>query len=566
MSKHPLLVLALIGAFLAPAITFAAYDFQPVFPLTINGTTVNYVVMSSAYSYVEGSEIASQTVPTGPSMFAPMVDASICDSLAASAGLSSTAHIWCGFKITFPSDFNNCVFTCQGGSGGSMGQSGVSSSSSGGTEVKLYATEPNIGPLASLAPTLTVNPDGTVTWAPAAPGPTIPSGSDCVSVYSFISSGMVSVPGYSPGCYVLTNTVPTTATPTATLSALPASISAGATSALTHSCTNATSASIDNSVGTVDATAGTNSVSPSSSTTYTLTCTGVGGSATATATVTVTTTPPAGAVTATLVANPSTINSGESSILTWGSTNATSCTGTNFSTGNATSGSISTGALSSGITYSVSCAGPSGPATASAHVTVTSTTTTTPGSGGGTPGGTGTTPGGTGTTPGTPGASSLSALLTAFPITVPYGSSSLLSWTSAHATSCTGGNFTTGGATAGTLSVTPAATTLYSLTCTDAAGNNAFSTATVTVVAPSLTITGTPQLVRSGSSTTISWHANGPVHSCSVSGPGLSSTASSGSQTIVIHAESTFTFSCAAGAFSPVVSTTVKVLPAFNEI
>ncbi|MES2014234.1 MAG: hypothetical protein V4437_00265 [Patescibacteria group bacterium] len=192
----------------------------------------------------------------------------------------------------------------------------------------------------------------------------------------------------------------------------------------------------------------------------------------------------------------------------------------------------------------------------------------TPGSdsGGGTPGGTGTTPGGTGTTPGTPGASSLSALLTAFPITVPYGSSSLLSWTSAHATSCTGGNFTTGGATAGTLSVTPAATTLYSLTCTDAAGNNAFSTATVTVVAPSLTITGTPQLVRSGSSTTISWHANGPVHSCSVSGPGLSSTASSGSQTIVIHAESTFTFSCAAGAFSPVVSTTVKVLPAFNEI
>lgn len=42
--------------------------------------------------------------------------------------------------------------------------------------------------------------------------------------------------------------------------------------------------------------------------------------------------------TASLTANPTTINQGQSSMLTWSSTNATSCTGTNFSTSGATSG------------------------------------------------------------------------------------------------------------------------------------------------------------------------------------------------------------------------------------
>lgn len=75
--------------------------------------------------------------------------------------------------------------------------------------------------------------------------------------------------------------------------------------------------------------------------------------------------------TATLSANPTSIVSGSSSVLTWSSTNATSCTGTGFSTGGATSGSVSTGSLSSTTTYSVSCAGTGGTATDSETVTVT---------------------------------------------------------------------------------------------------------------------------------------------------------------------------------------------------
>jgi hypothetical protein len=73
--------------------------------------------------------------------------------------------------------------------------------------------------------------------------------------------------------------------------------------------------------------------------------------------------------TATLVANPTRINVGESSTLTWSSANTTSCTGTNFSTGGATSGSLQ---VSPGVTtqYSVSCTGPGGDASAAARVAV----------------------------------------------------------------------------------------------------------------------------------------------------------------------------------------------------
>ena len=76
--------------------------------------------------------------------------------------------------------------------------------------------------------------------------------------------------------------------------------------------------------------------------------------------------------TATLSANPSTIDSGQSSTLTWSSTYATSCTAAGgFSTGGATSGSASTGVLTSTQNYQVSCTGPDGSANSNiATVTV----------------------------------------------------------------------------------------------------------------------------------------------------------------------------------------------------
>src|SRR5262245_4339299 len=86
---------------------------------------------------------------------------------------------------------------------------------------------------------------------------------------------------------------PTPAAPTVTqFTAEPTSIQRGQSSTLRWEVTgDATSISIDNGVGAVQAT-GNRRVSPSDSTTYTLTATGPGGSRTATATVNVSSPPP----------------------------------------------------------------------------------------------------------------------------------------------------------------------------------------------------------------------------------------------------------------------------------
>jgi hypothetical protein len=104
------------------------------------------------------------------------------------------------------------------------------------------------------------------------------------------------------------------AVPTGTFSAFPSSINNGDSSTLTWTSTNATTASIDNGVGSVSPVAGGSvSVSPSVTTTYTLTLTGVGGTITKTATVTVGHPLPD----AIFTASPSPISPGVTSTLSW---------------------------------------------------------------------------------------------------------------------------------------------------------------------------------------------------------------------------------------------------------
>ena len=78
--------------------------------------------------------------------------------------------------------------------------------------------------------------------------------------------------------------------PTVTIAASPASVNAGSSTALTVTATNAAQVVVTGSDGSsysLQATGGTQNVSPTSTTTYTATATGTGGKATATATVTV---------------------------------------------------------------------------------------------------------------------------------------------------------------------------------------------------------------------------------------------------------------------------------------
>ncbi len=109
----------------------------------------------------------------------------------------------------------------------------------------------------------------------------------------------------------------------------------------------------------------------------------------------------------------------------------------------------------------------------------------------------------------TVGAITPPATITGFsasPASIAPGGSSLLSWSSANATSCTSGNFTTGGATSAVIPVSPAVTTTYSLSCTGPGGTSAMSYATVTVTGTKDLSAGsvTPTTAVAGTATTFS--------------------------------------------------------------
>ena len=81
---------------------------------------------------------------------------------------------------------------------------------------------------------------------------------------------------------------------------------------------------------------------------------------------------PPPAVTASLSASPTSVSLGQSSTLTWKSTNASSCKGTNFTAAGTSGSAVVTPSVTT--SYSVTCTDGADPATALATVTVASTT------------------------------------------------------------------------------------------------------------------------------------------------------------------------------------------------
>ena len=108
--------------------------------------------------------------------------------------------------------------------------------------------------------------------------------------------------------------------PTVTLSANPAAIVQGQCATLAWTSANASSASIDQGVGTVDL-SGLRQVCPGSTTLYTIAAVGEGGSRSASTTVSVT---PPPAPTVSLSASPAAIQQGQCATLAWTSANASS--------------------------------------------------------------------------------------------------------------------------------------------------------------------------------------------------------------------------------------------------
>lgn len=152
--------------------------------------------------------------------------------------------------------------------------------------------------------------------------------------------------------------------------------------------------------------------------------------------------------------------------------------------------------------------------------------------------------------------------LSASPSTVP----STLTWSSTNATSCTGGGFSTGNATSGSVSTSVSGA--YTVTCTGTGGTCSASTNVGggACTNPTLTLTGNPDRVKPGTTTTVNYSATG-VTSCTLSGPGApavtpnSCSLPQGSFTTpAITTQTTYTLTCDSVSKTLIINVLPKII------
>lgn len=163
--------------------------------------------------------------------------------------------------------------------------------------------------------------------------------------------------------------------------------------------------------------------------------------------------------------------------------------------------------------------------------------------------------------------------LSASPNPINQGQSTKLFWSSTNATSCTSaGGFSTGGATTnppgGVSTGVLLQDSTYQITCSNASGTSAPAQVTVTVIQPEVNIGAEPPRVTvSGGSSILSW-SSVLMSSCNVTGPnGFSQSSISGSATIIVTGQATYSISCTptGGGAAIVRQVTVNVEPFFQE-
>jgi phospholipase C len=251
----------------------------------------------------------------------------------------------------------------------------------------------------------------------------------------------------------------------------------GQSTTITWKVTNGATFSISPAVasGTLPL-SGSATVSPAQTTTYVATATDANGKA-ATSSITVTVVPQGSAPTMSLSISPGVVAAGQSTTLTWASTNSTAVT-------------ISPSVLGDDVT-SVALSG----STAIVPSATTTYTATATGAGGTTASASAT-------------INILGVTLVANPTTVGPGQTAALSWTSSNAAtlSIDQGIGAVNGPS-GSLSVSPAATTIYTITATN---GTATATATATVNAPlAVTLKANPANIAPGSQSTLTWASTG---------------------------------------------------------
>jgi len=237
-------------------------------------------------------------------------------------------------------------------------------------------------------------------------------------------------------CSRIITVIPRPAAPTCNLSAAPTTIDQGQNSTLSWTTTNASAFSINQGIGSL-ALNGSRAVSPSTTTTYTGTVTGSGGTATCTTTVTVR--PRPDAPTCRLSAAPDTINQGQSSTLSWTTTNA-SAFSINQGIGSVALNGSRAVSPSATTTYTGTVTGSGGTATCTATVTVR------------------------------PRPDAPTCNMSTNPANITAGGSSTLSWSSTNTTSASINQGIGAVAVNGTRSVSPTSSTTYTGTFTGPGG------------------------------------------------------------------------------------------------
>jgi hypothetical protein len=320
--------------------------------------------------------------------------------------------------------------------------------------------------------------------------------------------------------------------PSCTLSANPNSVGYNGSSTLTWTSNNATSASIDQGIGSV-AINGSYGVSGLTATrTYTMTVNGTGGSATCQATVAVSQQPQVPSCT--LSANPNSVNYNGSTILTWTSNNATSASIDNGVGSVAVNGSYGVSGLTGTRTYTMTVNGNGGTATCQATVTVSQQ-------------------------------SLPSCSISANPSIVQYGGSSNLTWTSNNATSATIdsiGSVATNGSYY-LSNITGSRT--YTMTVY---GNGGTATCQTTVSTtqyqnqPSCTISANPTYLQNGGSTYLTWNS---YNATSASIDSIGSVNLSGGQSVYPGYSRTYTMTVYGNGGTATCQTSVTVGTIYNN-
>ncbi len=258
------------------------------------------------------------------------------------------------------------------------------------------------------------------------------------------------------------------ARPTVTFKAVPTSINRGGSSILTWTSTNATSASINQGIGSVPIN-GSRTVSPTTTITYTITVKNAAGTkVTAMAKVTV---KPALPI-VTFNASPSSLSQGQSSTLSWTTSNATSAS-INQGIGSIALNGSKTVTPTVTTTYTLTATGSGGTVTATSKITLSVAPPT--------------------------------VTFSAAPTTIEAGQNSTLSWTTSNATSVSIDQGIGAVSTNGSISIHPLQTTLYTMTIAGPGGSATGYTQVTVVSKPVITFSVMPKIITPGASATLSW-------------------------------------------------------------